>query len=414
MKNKVLFSLLAIALFHSGCRKEGVEQGLWRGAIYTQGQEIPFQFLVETQGTDLLRFTLVNGEERLAIDSVSMENDSVEIPMLVFDAYIKAKIENDRMSGRWIKPYAQDYRLPFRAEAGMEDRFIKPDPAGFDVSGKWEVFFYEEGDSTKAVGSFEQKANQVQGSFALNTGDYRFLEGVVSGDSLFLSTFDGTNAYLFKAAVNKKEELSGEFYSGKSGRQLWTARRNDAAALEDPGALAQMKPGYETVDFTFPSLDSIPVSLSDERFANKVVIVQVMGSWCANCMDESKFLAEWYRNNRDKPVEIVALAFERKNDFDYAKRLLSRYVDRFDIQYPILFAGSNSREDVAKALPGLDRLAAFPTTIFLDRDRKVRKIHTGFSGPATGELYNEFVEEFNAFVNELAGDTHPLPLRGGE
>jgi hypothetical protein len=37
----------------------------------------------------------------------------------------------------------------------------------------------------------------------------------------------------------------------------------------------------------------------------------------------------------------------------------------------------------------------------------VRKIHAGFSGPATGEHYTRLVEEFTAFTKGLLAETTP-------
>lgn len=397
----LLYATFCITAVSAGCAQKEKNENFWRGVIHSQGQEVPFNFLLEEQGNGFLKMTLINGEDRMEIDSIVTNGDSVEIPMLVFDAYICAEIDGDRMEGRWIKPYAIDYKLPFTAQAGEDHRFLVSEKAGFDASGKWEVLFYDDEDSTISVGQFKQNENRIVGSFALSTGDYRFLEGVVSGDSLFLSAFDGTNAYLFKAGLDERGGLNGEFISGKTGYKRWTAIRNEKASLPNPGSLTLVREGRETLGFTLPSLDGSMVSLSDERFKNKAVIVQIMGSWCANCMDETRFLAAWHRDNRDKPVEIVALAFERKDDFAYAKRMLSRYVERFDIQYPILFAGVNNRENVAIILPEIDKLSAYPTTIFLDKNGKIRKIHTGFNGPATGSYYERFVEEFNSFMSGL-------------
>jgi hypothetical protein len=56
-------------------------------------------------------------------------------------------------------------------------------------------------------------------------------------------------------------------------------------------------------------------------------------------------------------------------------------------------------------LPALDRFYAFPTTIFIDRKGNVRKIHTGFTGPATGRLYTEFADEVRATLDQLVAET---------
>ena len=134
------------------------------------------------------------------------------------------------------------------------------------------------------------------------------------------------------------------------------------------------------------------------------MIVTVLGSWCPNCLDEAAFLAPWYKANKDRGVEIIGLAFERKNDFEYGKRTLSRLKERFDIRYELLFAGLAGTESASNALPALSGISAFPSTIFIDRKGNVRKVHTGFSGPATGKYYQEFQAEFNALIDELLAE----------
>jgi len=54
-----------------------------------------------------------------------------------------------------------------------------------------------------------------------------------------------------------------------------------------------------------------------------------------------------------------------------------------------------------KTLPELTPIRMFPTTIFIGRDGKVKKIDNHFNGPGTGAHYEEFKKEFNATVDEL-------------
>jgi len=42
--------------------------------------------------------------------------------------------------------------------------------------------------------------------------------------------------------------------------------------------------------------------------------------------------------------------------------------------------------------------------LIIDKKGKVRKIHTGFNGPATGDKYTEFKQEFEGFVSELLSE----------
>ncbi len=82
-------------------------------------------------------------------------------------------------------------------------------------------------------------------------------------------------------------------------------------------------------------------------------------------------------------------------------RSLKRLKDHFDVPYEILLAGQASKTEAANKLPMLNHVLSFPTSIYIDRTGEVRRIHTGFAGPGTGEYYQEFVEETNKFVTQL-------------
>jgi thiol-disulfide isomerase/thioredoxin len=256
------------------------------------------------------------------------------------------------------------------------------------------------------VGIFEQKGNDLTGTFLTTTGDYRYLAGTVQQDSMYLSCFDGTHVYLFKSRIsNKGNTLTGGFWSSTGSYETWTATRDDAAALPDANSLVYLKKGYDALAFTFPNVeDGKPVSLSDERYKGKVVVVQLMGSWCPNCMDETKFLAPWYQKHKDRGVEVVALAYERSPEFAVSAPKLLKMKDRFNIDYEVLLAGINDKEAAAQTLPMINKVLAFPSTIYVDKKGKVRRIHTGFSGPGTGKYYDEFVEEFNLFIDKLLAE----------
>ena len=98
---------------------------------------------------------------------------------------------------------------------------------------------------------------------------------------------------------------------------------------------------------------------------------------------------------------MIALAYERTKDFDKAVKNLNRMKDHFGIQYEILYAGDASTKTASESLPMLNKVIAWPTTIFIDKEGRVRKIHTGFSGPATGDAYSSFKNDFKELVNKL-------------
>lgn len=378
--------------------------GVWRASINIQGQEVPFSLEIRRDSTNSFDAFILNATERLLLDEVNFENDSVIIPLHIFDASIRAKVSDENLSGVFIKHYEKDYRLPFRAEHGVDYRF-KPDAAAEkNFTGKFRVLFYEEKDTVEAVGIFDQSEDKVTGTFLTPTGDYRFLEGNVSGDSLRLSTFDGNYVYLFKAAFNGSDSLRGRFLSGKTKNIEWIGVRDQNATLPDAESLTYLREGYDKITFSFPDVNGNMVSLADEKYRNKVVILQIFGTWCPNCLDETKFLAPWYDKNKSRGVDIIGLAYERKDDFNYASTRVKRMIEKFDVKYDFVIAGTNDKDNASRTLPMLNRVVAFPTTIFIGKDGKVKKIHTGFSGPGTGIYYEQLVEDFNETVNTMLAE----------
>ena len=162
-----------------------------------------------------------------------------------------------------------------------------------------------------------------------------------------------------------------------------------------------MKPNHHKINFKFPDETGKLVSWEDPRFQNKILIIQLMGSWCPNCMDETRYLSSIYKSFHDKGVEFVALDFEKVMDSASVWKSINRIRKHFDVQYPILYAGSADKEEASKVLSMLNKVIAFPTTIFTDRDGFVKMIHTGFSGPATGKEYETLTKRFESFVSKM-------------
>lgn len=126
-----------------------------------------------------------------------------------------------------------------------------------------------------------------------------------------------------------------------------------------------------------------------------------MGSWCPNCLDESRYLSALYKQYQAKGLEVVAICFEKSEDFDKSKAQVSRMATRTGITYQVLLSGKSGKNAATLALPWLSEVAAFPTTIFLNRAHQAVKVHTGFSGPATGEVYTTFTQQTEQFIEQL-------------
>src|SRR6185312_686308 len=325
LNKTVLLSLITFSFFsiaHSQ-KSSVLKNGTWRATINrTYGQQIPFTFQVKDSAGKKIIY-VVNGKEHLLVDSIETRADSVFIQMPFFESGFKARIlEDGNLEGVWLKQYGKRTQiLPFEAIRNEERFAISKHPVA-DISGRWSTDFVENDHVTNIVGEFVQKGSHLTGTFLDPTGDYRFLEGVVSGDSLKLSTFDGAHAYLFTAKIDNADKISGgKFYSGARSMEDWSAKRNENAKPENEFEMTKLKPGAQKLNFIFPdSNDSSEVSINDKKFKNKVVLVQILGSWCPNCMDETKFLSDYYNKNHSRGLEIIGLAYERTTDFKTSQK----------------------------------------------------------------------------------------------
>ncbi len=409
---KIKLNLLLVAfacitfLFSCNSKNEvntELKQGFWRAEINMQQDTLPFNFEVFKKG-DQYSAKLINGDkETIPLDEIKVVGDSVFITLHIFDIELRAKINDDALSGLYIKNYKDGYRVPFNATHNNANRFINPmSSSKFD--GKWQITFVEE-DTIKfpGVGIFKKEGDLLKGTFLTETGDYRYLEGVATDSTMSLYTFDGNHAFIFNATT-KNDSISGEFLSGMDYRATFTGYKNQHATLTDADDLTFLKEGYDEISFSFPGLDGKNVTLDDEKYQNKVVLLQIFGTWCPNCMDETIFYADWYEKHKNEAVEIIGLAYEAKDDFEYAKARVEKMIAKYNVGYDYVIAGEYDKEAAAKTLPMLNHVLSFPTTIFIDKKGKVRKIHTGFSGPATGVYYEEFKDDFNSFMTLLLNE----------
>lgn len=406
-------SLLTLVACSNQSKPATVEAGQYRAVLQTPGGPLPFGLDIQPIANEPGMYTVfaLNGSERLPLDSAKVTGDTLRISAGLFESELVAKVDGKTLRGQWRRHRTPQevVTLPFEATAGYDYRFAKDaGTASANLSGTWAVNFNDTTgrvDTVNAVGIFKQTGNQITGTFLTPTGDYRYLAGNVVGDSLLLSCFDGSHVFLFKARHNAKTNmLTGGFWAGASYYEPWAARLAPNAKLPDPASLTYLKPGSKTLNVSFPEPNGTVVSLNDPRFKGKVTIVQIMGSWCPNCMDETNFLSPWYKRNSSRGVEVLGLAFERSADMTVSGPKIERMKQRFAIDYPIVLAGTNDKAEASKALPELNAVVAFPTTIIIDKKGNVRQIHTGFSGPGTGKFYDQYVADFNRLIDKLVAE----------
>lgn len=418
----VIFSLLITSLscIKLGEHFSGIPPGIWRGVLYLNDKmegfdekskgELPFNFEVIYDTPDSFHIVIHNGAERIVVRDIRMgvdrhvARDTIFIDFPVYDSYITAQYEEDAIEGWWVVRNRKDYKIKFKALNGQPYRFFQTlTPPTANLTGRWDCMFEIDTDHpTRSIGDFVQDSNHLTGTFMSNTGDDRYLEGVVNGDRLHLSVFDGSHAYLYEAKILPDGTLSGIYRSGNHFKTYWEGKRSDTmkiSDLGDPLLLTQMKK-LEAFALALPAPDGTIIDINKGVYAGKPKIIQVMGTWCPNCRDETNFLLEYLAKNQNPGFEILGVAFERHTDTTLALQALKTYKEKLKIPYSIVYGGSNDKAKASEVLPMLNKVVAYPTMIFLDANNAVVAIHTGFTGPATAG-YEDFKKEFDILVDKM-------------
>ncbi|HEX2574195.1 MAG TPA: TlpA disulfide reductase family protein [Polyangia bacterium] len=420
-----LCALLAGASESAARGRTPLSPGLWRAWLESPGGELPFGVeLQEDKGG--WRAFILNPPERLAVARVTLEKEKGQLlfDMAPYDSTVRATLGADGQSldGTWRK--RRDAKtwveMPFHARrsAGGEARRFQADPAAAGVPAatlaeRWAVTFSSDKDPAVAILA-TQAPDRVTGTFLTATGDYRYLAGNLDGGRLRLSCFDGAHAFLFDARLEPARgaagaaaapTLRGDFWSSDRWHETWVAQPDPRAALADTFAQNRWNDGVALADVKFPDLKGQMRSLADPAFGGKARILQVFGSWCPNCNDEAAYLVELDRRYRGRGLSILGLAFEATGELQRDTEQVRRFAAHHHVEYPVLVAGLSDKEQASKTFPLLDRVRAYPTTIFLHADGRLRAIHTGFAGPATGEEHRQLRRQFEAIIEELLAET---------
>ncbi len=407
MKKQLLLFISLLSFLFTAAQLVDRSYTSWRVMLARKdGKLVPF-ILERKMEMGKIVLYVINADEKIPVTTVKIVGDSMFFSTPAFESSFRVKLQtNGDLVGTYIKGTSGNTQYWHMYAYKMKNRFDNVNgESKYNISGKWDVSITRaNGTVRKALATFEQKENTLTGSFLTPAADYRYLDGIVKGDSLFLSGFDGDNIHLLEAQIINENKISGGvFYNGYTSKETWTAEKNNAIALPEISDPTRLREGFKKLDFVFRDLKGNVVSINDEKYKNKVVVIQLMGSWCANCLDETRFLSNYYNNDRPKDVEIIALAYELTTDRDRSIKSVAKFQKLFDVKYPMLITGVAAGDDkkTEKTLPQLTTIKSFPTTIFIDKQGNVSEIHTEFYGPGSGEYYIESKNKFYETIKRL-------------
>lgn len=397
MKLKFIILFLTITNLVYSQKIKNITLGNWHAELELNDRLV-LPFNLEFSKEKKFEIAVINAEEKIQLTKIRFQSDSIHAYFPEMDGKLVFKVDE---FGKYLRGYWLDNRkhknikIPLSAYFSNDPRFSFPASnfitQPFVIDGRWEVKFSpDQKDESNALGIFKSNGNSISGTFQTETGDYRFLEGNISGGNFALSSFDGAHAYVFTGEI-KGDSINGIFYSGSKYRTTWTALRNENASLRNPDSLSYLISKNQPFVFNHAKqLNGKPFLFSSANYQNKVVIIQIMGTWCPNCLDETKVLKELFNDLHTSGLEIISVCYEA--DIEQKKQLkkLKDFKKRSKIPYTILYGGLANKELASSDFGMLNQVMSFPTSIFIGKDGDVWSIHTGFNGPATGKAYIDF------------------------
>ncbi len=372
------------------------------------------------QKDDGLHATLINATDRQPFSSAVFKDGVITLRMDYYDGALTLHYTSFRvLEGEYSRQTSKGVvHIPVVVVPHRERAAGAP-WTGLSLSGDW-VFTWpeEKGAEKTTLAHFQQdkdadvnKEVAVTGTIEPVSGDTGLLHGTVysdlDGHTMFhLSRFDGIHVMAIDGTFVPDGTLKGQ-QGGVVALETFTAERRKDKATADPNALAETltKVKDPKEPFRFSGVDAAgkTQNQSSPEFAGKPMIVDIFGTWCPNCYDEAPVLEKLYQKYRDQGLQIVGLAYEYTDDQQRSLQQIGIYRAKFGLTFPLLLAGTTDAGQIAKTLPQLEGFGAFPTSIFIDRAGHVKAILAGFTGPSTGEKFEEVQKRMDELVREIVG-----------
>jgi len=148
-----------------------------------------------------------------------------------------------------------------------------------------------------------------------------------------------------------------------------------AATLLSRAASADTKVGD-----AFPDLGSFKLegALPDAT-KGKAVFVDFWASWCNPCRESFPVLNEMFKKYADRGLVIIGV------NLDETKGDMEHFLKGNPASFPIV---RDASEKVVKQLG----IRTFPSSYILDKEGKVRFVHSGYHGEKTKKQYIEEIE----------------------
>jgi thiol-disulfide isomerase/thioredoxin len=406
MKFAPSFLVLTIVLTLAGCQQAPPpEQAMWKGTLELPGQKhLPFLVFLDLKQPAPSGYFL-NGSEQTPIPEVSYHGDSLTFVFSEYGAAMRGIWKSGKLAGEFLRFRKDTVMNKFEAAPIASAEKTPASKASTEVPlvGKFQAYFMQkEGIDSSSQATFWAHGDSVYGTIVESSGDLGLMTGMQIGNSVVLARFTGWQGQLIelKRVMNS---WSGMLYYRIPPPVSFTLEPratliDELTAAKRPSMKDLRKP------FVFSGTTVMGDTLSNlsPQFKGKVLILDIMGTWCHNCMDAAPLLQKLYSEFGNQGLEIVGLSFELGNDPVTARRNLLLYEERYGITFPVLFCGSTASANVEdKVKSQVNNFPGYPTTLFVDRSGVVRVIHGGFNGPGTGEYFQAQINQYYDHVRDL-------------
>ena len=375
--------------------------GMWDATVTAGGVEVPFRMEIAGSGSSV-KGTFFNGDETMTSSSGAFQNGTLALEWDALGTKLDAALKDGVLEGEYSRG-GRGAPLPFHAK-----KFVaEPAAEGRvpSIAGLWIMNLPAK--SSKGESAWQlivrQSGAEVSAAILRVDGDTGTLTGTYRDGKFVLGHFSGARPL----RVEITQQADGSLSIVQNHDAPIPAVRDDQAKAKglpqptDPTRFTSVKDPSEPFHWSFPDLTGKLVSDTDDKFRGKVVIVDISGSWCPNCHDETPFLVDLYRKYHDRGLEIVALSFEEAAQLKNPTRLRA-FIKHYGITYTVLVPGEP--REASEKLPQAVNLNSFPTTFFVGRDGRVRGAHAGFPGKASGRFHDEAKQEITHTVEQLLAE----------
>jgi thiol-disulfide isomerase/thioredoxin len=379
--------------------------GRWDGTAKVQDHLIVPLHLELSQTGSQLHGALVDGAQTMAATEGSVDGNALTLRFSQYAITLRLKLQEGTLQGQYSKDNGS-----FSYPVALKRQINPPPVAGKipNIAGTWII----PAESAKGEHAWRliirQSGPAVTGTILRIDGDTGALAGDYRDGAFHLSRFQDTRPTVMEIVPNTDGtlaiKLAGPHIGGKTGETeltLAALRPLSSKTLPQPDSAeghTSVKDPREPLAFNFPDLNGKPVANTDPQFKNKVVLVNITGSWCPNCHDEAPYLEELYRKYRPEGFEIVALDFEEP-DQQHTLTRLHAFLKKYGITYTYLLAGAPAEVD--EKIPQAVNLNAWPTSFLVGRDGRVHFVEVGFPSVGSADFYAEAKHRYAANIERL-------------